>query len=84
VPSPSLCLICQAEKEPERPFCPRCDTAENRAELRKVMSGPSALLMAGAVVTVTLVGAPIGITMIVIGLRQRKQRLAAFKESHSA
>jgi hypothetical protein len=80
----SLCVICSAEKEPERPFCPACDTAENRAALRKVMSGPSALLMAGAVITVTLVGAPIGVTLIVVGLRQRKQRLLAFKESRSA
>ena len=78
------CLICGAEKEPERPFCPTCDTEENRTALRKIMSGPSALLMIGAVITVTLIGAPIGVTLIVVGLRQRKQRLAAFKEARSA
>ncbi|MCA1842949.1 MAG: hypothetical protein LC792_07105 [Actinobacteria bacterium] len=42
------------------------------------MGGPSALLMLGAVLTVTVIGAPIGITLIVVGLRQRRQRLVAF------
>jgi hypothetical protein len=74
----SRCLRCNAEKEQERPLCPACDTQENRVALRQALSGPSAMMMLGAVLTVTLIGAPIGITLIVVGARLHRKRRESF------